>query len=101
MFFPKRDAEIGHLPGGFKCEFGGGTQGAEEERGHAETQISRVERRKLCYLAFFAAIPTEQPFAEKSSKIASGSGRRKLHRSLGPQGPKVQESVSSQGQRER
>ena len=25
-FFKKRDAEIGHLPGGFKCEFGGGNR---------------------------------------------------------------------------
>ena len=23
FFFKKGDAEIGHLPGGFKCEFGG------------------------------------------------------------------------------
>ena len=32
----------------FKCKFGGGSRGAEEERKHAETQIARVERRKLC-----------------------------------------------------
>ena len=26
IFFEKCDAEIGHLPGGFKCEFGGGSR---------------------------------------------------------------------------
>ena len=48
FFLQRRDAEIGHLPGGFKCEFGGGNRSAEEELKHAETQIVRVERRKLC-----------------------------------------------------
>ena len=49
----------GNRPGGLKCEFSlngifkksrkpGGNRGAEEERTHAETQIARVERRKLC-----------------------------------------------------
>ena len=46
-FFKKR-CEIGHLSGGFKCEFGGRNRGAEEECKHAETQIVRVERRQLC-----------------------------------------------------
>ena len=48
FFFEKCDAEIRNLPGGFKCEFGGGKPGAEEERKHTETQVARVERRKLC-----------------------------------------------------
>ena len=26
FLFEKRDSEIGHLPGGFKCEFGGGSR---------------------------------------------------------------------------
>ena len=37
-------ALVGHLSGGFNCEFGGGNRGAEEERKHAETQIARDER---------------------------------------------------------
>ena len=28
------------LPGGFKCEFGGGNRGAEDKRKHAGTQIA-------------------------------------------------------------
>ena len=44
IFFEKRDANIGHL----EYEFGGGSRGAEEECKHAETQIARVERRKVC-----------------------------------------------------
>ena len=66
-FFEKLDAQIGHLPGGFKCEFGGGSRVHEEERKHAETHLARVERRKLCELAFYAAIPREKPFAKKDS----------------------------------
>ena len=52
--------------------------GAEEERKHAEIQIARVEGRKLCWLAFYAAIPREKTIAGKTAvKKASGSGRRK------------------------
>ena len=35
----KRDSEIGHLPGGFTCEFGVGSRGVEEERKHAELKL--------------------------------------------------------------
>ena len=44
-----------------------GNSSAQEERKHAEAQTARVERRKLCYLAFHAAIPKEKPFAEKTT----------------------------------
>ena len=75
-FFRNMRCRIGHLPGGFKCEFSphgiikkspkpGGQRGVEEEREHADTQIARVERRRLCYSAFYAAIPKGKPFAEK------------------------------------
>ena len=40
----------------------------EEERKHAETQIARVERRKLCYLAFYAAIPRENPLQKNQQQ---------------------------------
>ena len=36
-------------------------------RKHTETQIMRVECRKLCYLAFYAAIPRKNPLQNKSS----------------------------------
>ena len=41
--------------------------GRREERKHAETQIARVERRKLCKIALYAAIPRENTFAEKTA----------------------------------
>ena len=55
---------------GFKFEFGGGNQSAEEERKHAEIQIARVERRKLCLLAFYAAIAKGKTLNEREKKTS-------------------------------
>ena len=49
LFFGKRDAEIGHLPGGFKCEFGGGMRMRKKSVSMRKFKLrERAERRKLC-----------------------------------------------------
>ena len=45
----------------------GGNWDEEEEREHAETEFARVAGRKLCYLAFSAAIPLNAPIPQKKA----------------------------------
>ena len=42
-------------------------RGAEEERKHAETQTVRVERTKLCYLAFFCSYSQGKTLRRRNS----------------------------------
>ena len=69
-FFEKSDAEIGHLPGGFKCEFGGGSRVLQKSVSMRKLNLRELNAQNCVNERFvqrIAAIPRQKNFCGQSS----------------------------------
>ena len=59
---------LGHLPGGFKCDSGGGTQDAEEERKHAELKLRELNAENRVDSHFMQRFLRKSPPPKKKAE---------------------------------
>ena len=79
FFFEKWNAEIGHLPGGLKCEFGGGSRVLKKSISIGNSFCESWTQKTVLISILCSDSQGKKTFADKKTAVknASGSGRRK------------------------